>query len=39
MQSFGAIWRGTVEMFTKLWYNEIKKGGIASINTAKEGAK
>ena len=24
----GVIWRGTVELFTDLWYNEAKKGGI-----------
>ena len=25
--AFGVIWRETVELFTKLWYNEVKKGG------------
>ncbi len=25
IHAFGVIWRGTVEIFTKLWYNKIKR--------------
>ncbi len=32
IHAFGVIWRGTVEMFTKLWYNEVKKGGELYMN-------
>ena len=29
IHAFGVIWLETVEMFTNLWYNKAKKGGIA----------
>lgn len=35
-QRFGQIRTTQLEMFTKLWYNKDTRGGVASINTAKE---